>query len=217
MNAPDKAHRVTIIDDHELIRQGLARAFERQPDFELVGSAGTLADGLRLVAELKPDVIVTDVRLPDGTGLDLVKKVRERDDSVGIVVLTMYAGDEQLFGALEAGASAFVSKDAPAEDVISAARHAVVSPRSFSAADLGDAMKRRMEPGHPVLTARESEVLALLADGLNVSTIASRLFVSESTVKTHVSRIYEKLGAANRAQALMTAIKMGLIQGSPSA
>jgi len=158
---------------------------------------------------------VTDVRLPDGTGLDLVTKVRQTDDTVGIVVLTMYAGDEQLFGALEAGASAFVSKDAPADDVVSAARHAVVSPRSFSAADLADAMKRRLEPTKPILTSRESEVLALLADGLNVSTIATQLYVSESTVKTHVSRIYEKLGAANRAQALMTAIKMGLIHSSP--
>jgi DNA-binding NarL/FixJ family response regulator len=206
--------RVLLVDDHELIRQGLARAFERQTDFEVVGSAGTVEDGTALAASLAPDVIVTDVRLPDGTGLDLVRRVRETRQDVGIVVLTMYAGDDQLLGALEAGASAFVSKDAPADDVIAAARHAVISPRSFSAANLADAMRRKLEPSGPSLTPREAEVLALLAEGLNVGAIASRLFVSESTAKTHVSRIYEKLGAANRAQALMSAVRLGLITDS---
>jgi DNA-binding NarL/FixJ family response regulator len=203
--------RVLLVDDHELIRQGLARAFERQADFEVVGSAGTVEDGTALAASLTPDVIVTDVRLPDGTGLDLVRRVRATRQDVGIVVLTMYAGDEQLLGALEAGASAFVSKEAPADDVIAAARHAVISPRSFSAANLAEAMRRKLEPSGPSLTPREAEVLALLAEGLNVAAIASRLFVSESTAKTHVSRIYEKLGAANRAQALMSAVRLGLI------
>jgi DNA-binding NarL/FixJ family response regulator len=209
-----RGNSVLLIDDHELIRQGLARAFERQGDFSVVGSAGSVEEGARLAEQLAPDVIVTDVRLPDGTGLDLVRRVRTTNDAVGIVVLTMYAGDEQLLGALEAGASAFVSKDAPAEDVVAAARHAVVSPRSFTAANLADAMRRKLEPSGPTLTPRESEVLALLAEGLNVGSIAAQLYVSESTAKTHVSRIYEKLGAANRAQALMTAIRMGLIPGT---
>lgn len=206
---------VILVDDHELIRQGLSRAFERQGDFTVVGSAGTVTEGVALATEFQPDVIVTDVRMPDGTGLDLVRQVRGFNDTVGIVVLTMYAGDEQLLGALEAGASAFVSKEAPAEDVVAAARHALVSPRSFTAANLADAMRRKLEPSGPTLTPRESEVLGLLAEGLNVGSIAAKLYVSESTAKTHVSRIYEKLGAANRAQALMTAIKMGLISGQP--
>jgi DNA-binding NarL/FixJ family response regulator len=129
----------------------------------------------------------------------------------GIVILTMYAGDEQLFGALEAGASAFVAKDAPAEDVVAAARHAAASPTSFTAADLASAMRRRMTPAGPQLSPREREVLGLLADGLGVAQIAKRLYISESTAKTHISKLYEKLGANNRAQALMTAMRLGLI------
>src|SRR4051794_29996637 len=120
--------RVLLIDDHDLIRQGLARAFERQEDFEVCGQAASVSEGLRQLAALRPDVLITDVRLPDGTGLDLVREIRRQGNNLGIVVLTMYAGDEQLFAALEAGASAFVAKDAPADEVVAAARHAMVSP-----------------------------------------------------------------------------------------
>ena len=109
-------------------------------------------------------------------------------------MLTMYAGDEQLFQAMEAGASAFVAKDAPADDVVAAARHSLVSPRSFTAANLAEAMRRKMNPSGPSLSPRELEVLKLLADGFGVSAIAGKLFVSESTAKTHISKIYEKLG-----------------------
>src|SRR4051812_11496381 len=199
---------VLLVDDHELIRQGLARAFERAPDFTVAGEAGSVHEGLALADELKPDVVVSDVRLPDGTGLDLVRTLRADNSEVGIVVLTMYAGDEQLFGALEAGASAFVAKDAPSDDVIAAAKHAASSPTSFTATDLANAMRRRMTPSGPQLSPREREVLQLLADGLAVAQIARRLYISESTAKTHISKLYEKLGAGNRAQALMTAMRL---------
>lgn len=204
-------HTVLLVDDHELIRQGLTHAFERQRDFRVVGAAGSVAQGLEMARAHSPTVVVTDIRLPDGTGLDLVRALRSEDDEVGIVVLTMYAGDDQMFGALEAGASAFVAKDAPADDVVAAARHARVSPRSFTAADLADAMRRKMSPTGPQLSPRETEVLRLLAEGLGVSAIARQLFVSESTAKTHISKIYEKLGAANRAQAIMLAIRARLL------
>jgi DNA-binding NarL/FixJ family response regulator len=202
---------VLLVDDHDLIRQGLARAFERSDDFVVAGHAGTLADARRLNEELKPDVIVTDVRLPDGSGLDLVRSARSIDQDVGIVVLTMYAGDEHLFAALEAGASAFVSKDAPAEEVLSAARQASVSPRSFAAGNLAEAMRRRMSPTVPRVSTREMEVLKLLAEGLGVAQISKRLYVSESTAKTHISKLYDKLGAGNRAQAIMNAVRTGLL------
>ncbi len=202
---------VLLVDDHELIRQGLSRAFERAADFSVAGEAGTVAEGVRLTRQLQPSVVVTDVRMPDGTGLDLTKQLRSHDREVGIVVLTMYAGDDQLFGALEAGASAFVSKDAPAEDVLAAARHASISPLSFAAADLAGAMQRRLAPSGPHLSDRENDVLRLLAEGLGVAAIARHLYVSESTAKTHISKIYEKLGAANRAQAIMLAIRSGLL------
>jgi len=202
---------VLLVDDHELVRQGLRRAFERSGDFTVVGEAGTVADGLRLVEQTKPDVVIFDVRLPDGSGMNATRTIRQRHADMGIVVLTMYAGDEHLFDALDAGASAFVPKDAPSDDVVAAARHAAASPRAFTAKNLSEAMKRRMSPQGPQLSPREREVLHLLADGMSVAQIAKQLYISESTTKTHISKLYEKLGAGNRAQALMTSLRLGLI------
>ena len=210
---PSGATRVVLVDDHELIRHGLRRAFERAGDFVVVGEAATVTEGAAVVARLRPDVLVTDVRLPDGSGIDLAGQVRAGDADIGIVVLTMYSGDEHLLGALEAGASAFVNKDAPSDDVVAAARHAVASPRAFAAEDLAGAMQRRMAaPKGPSLSPRESEVLHLLADGLSASQIGKRLFISESTIKTHIGKIYDKLGATNRAQAVMIAVRSGLVR-----
>jgi len=207
---------VILIDDHELIRQGLRRAFERDPVFEVAGEAGSGAEARELVRRTKPDVAIVDIRLPDVNGLDLAKELRSQHEQLGIVILTMYSGDEHLFGALEAGASAFVAKDAPAEDIIAAARHAAVSPHAFAASDLADAMRRRLEPSGPRLSPREMDVLVRISQGLSVAQIAGQLFISESTTKTHISKIYDKLGATNRAQALMTALRLGLIkQDSP--
>lgn len=203
---------VLLIDDHEIIRQGLRRAFERQSDFEVVGEADTVADAMRLVGLLTPDVAIFDVRLPDGSGIDATRKVRDAHPDIGVVILTMYAGDEQLFQALEAGASAFVPKNAPSEDVVAAARHAASLPGSFSAKDLAEAMRRRLSPAGPQLSPRETEVLSLLADGLSVAQISRQLYISDSTTKTHISKLYDKLGAANRAQALMAALRLGLLK-----
>jgi DNA-binding NarL/FixJ family response regulator len=207
---------VLLVDDHELIRQGLRHAFERDPGFTVVGEAGSVAEAVRLATELKPAVVIMDLRLPDGSGLDATRQLRASMPDVGIVVLTMYAGDDQLFGALEAGASAFVPKNAPSDEVVAAARHAASSPNAFTASDLADAMKRRLAPSGPQLSPREGQVLRLLADGMSVAGIAKQLYVSESTAKTHISKLYEKLGAGNRAQALMTALRLGLLQAPDS-
>lgn len=202
---------VLLVDDHELIRQGLRRAFERHDDLSVIGEAGTVDGALTSAAELLPDVVIMDLRLGDGSGLDATRALRARHPRMGIVVITMYAGDEQLFGALEAGASAFVPKNAPADEVVAAARHAATSPNAFAAGELAEAMRRRLNPRGPQLSRREAEVLALLADGLAVAAIAKQLYISESTAKTHISKLYEKLGAGNRAQALMAALKSGLL------
>jgi DNA-binding NarL/FixJ family response regulator len=209
--ASDTPTTVVLIDDHELIRQGLKRAFDRSGEFEVLAEAGSLAQARQAVSQQSPDVVIVDIRLPDGNGLDLVKEFRAARPDLGIVVLSMYAGDEYLFGALDNGASAFVAKDAPSDDVLAAARHAAATPSAFSAPNLADAMKRRLTPTGPQLSPRESEVLNLLADGLGVAEISKRLYISQSTTKTHVGKLYEKLGASNRAQALMTALRLGLI------
>lgn len=203
---------VVIVDDHELIRQGLRRAFERSGDFEVVGEAGSVSEAVACVASTDPDVVVTDIRLPDGDGIALSRTLRTADDSLGIVVLTMYGGDEHLFGALEAGASAFVNKDADSADVVAAARYAAIKPRDFSAPGLQEALKRRLSPSSgPNLSGREREVLELLVEGLSAGQMARRLFISESTVKTHISKLYDKLSAQNRAQAVMKAVSLGLV------
>ncbi len=214
MNTPNTQLRVLLVDDHELIRHGLATVFAAQ-DVDIVGQAGTVAEALVLYAEHRPDSVVTDLQLPDGTGLDVVRSIRRTDKDVGLVVLTMHAGDEQIFAAMEAGASAFVGKDAPSSEVVKATRHAAVAPRSFMSTGLVGAMMRRTGGPSTRLSDRELEVLGLLADGLGTSAIAAKLFMSESTVKSHIAQIYQKLGATNRAQALVTAMRSGLLSSIP--
>ena len=208
---------VLLVDDHELIREGLRRALERETGIEVVAEAASVAEGIAMGRKAEPTVAIVDLRLPDGNGLDVVRALREQSADMGIVVLTMYAGDNQLFDALDAGASAFVPKSAPAEEIVAAARHAASAPRSFTSADLAEAMKRRTSPQGPQLSPREREVLQLLADGMGVSQISRQLFISDSTTKTHISKLYDKLGAGNRAQALMTALRLGLLEAPDDA
>ena len=183
------------MDDHDLIRDGLTMVFSAEPTMEVVGAAKTVGEALQMYAELKPDVIVTDLQLQDGTGLDVVRAVRRERQDTGIVVLTMHAGDDQIFAAMEAGASAFVGKDSPSAEVVNAARHAAISPRSFLCAGLAEAVMRRTSSESTRLTTREHDVLMLLAEGLSAAEIGVRLHLSESTVKSHVAHLYQKLGA----------------------
>jgi DNA-binding NarL/FixJ family response regulator len=205
------ATSVLLVDDHDLIRDGLAGVFRREPSMEVVGTAKTVAAAVALYEELQPDVIVTDLQMQDGTGLDVVRAVRRTRPDTGVVVLTMHSGDEQIFAAMEAGASAFVGKDAPSAEVVEAARHAAVAPRSFLCSGLTDAVLRRATVTASQLTEREHDVLVLLADGLSAAEIGSRIHLSESTVKSHLAKIYQKLGVTNRAQALVTAMRTGLL------
>jgi DNA-binding NarL/FixJ family response regulator len=211
MSTDPDALRVLIVDDHELIREGLVGAFAREEATDVVGAVGTVEEAVAVYDAERPDVIVTDLQLQDGTGLDIIRQVRHRDEKIGLVVVTMHSGDDQIFAAMEAGASAFVGKDAPSAEVVRAARHAAVSPRSFLCTGLAGAMMRRMNAESTRLSAREHDVLLLLADGANAAAIGQQLYMSESTVKSHIARIYQKLGASNRAQALVTAMRIGLL------
>jgi DNA-binding NarL/FixJ family response regulator len=211
MSTDADALRVLIVDDHELIREGLVGAFAREDATDVVGAVGTVEEAVAMYDAEHPDVIVTDLQLQDGTGLDIIRQVRHRDEKIGLVVVTMHSGDDQIFAAMEAGASAFVGKDAPSAEVVRAARHAAVSPRSFLCTGLAGAMMRRMSAESTRLSAREHDVLLLLADGANAAAIGQQLYMSESTVKSHIARIYQKLGASNRAQALVTAMRIGLL------
>ncbi|HVK28393.1 MAG TPA: response regulator transcription factor [Nocardioides sp.] len=202
---------VLLIDDHELIRNGLGAVLDLEPDLQVIATAGSVAEGIQRYHEVSPDVVVTDLQMQDGTGLDVVRTLRKENDKVGLIVLTMHSGDEQIFAAMQAGASGFVGKDAPSTEVIKAARHAAVSPKAFVCAGLVGAMMRRQSAESTALTEREHDVLLLLAEGLNAAAIGQKLYLSESTTKSHIARIYQKLGAANRAQALVTAMRIGLL------
>jgi len=203
---------VLLVDDHALIRQGLRRAFEQTDDLVVVAEAGSLSEALALERAHAPDVAVVDVNLGDGSGIDFVRAMRQRRPQMGLVVLTMYDGDEHVFAALEAGASAFVLKGAPSEDVVNAARQSATAPTSFTAQDLAGAMRRRLQSPAVSLTPRENEILQLLGKGSSVAQIASELYISQSTAKTHMSKLYDKLGAGNRTQAVMAAVRLGLLR-----
>ena len=203
--------KVLLVDDHDLIRDGLTSAFANEPSMQVVGAARNVREALEMDAELRPAVIVTDLQLQDGTGLDIVRRVRKERSETGLVVLTMHSGDEQIFAAMEAGASAFVGKDAPSTEVVKAAQHAAMFPRSFMCMGLTDAVMRRTSAESTRMTDREHQVLLLLAEGLSAAEIGTRLHLSESTVKSHVAHIYQKLSASNRAQALVTAMRIGLL------
>ena len=203
--------RVLLVDDHDLINQGLRRSFGGTDDLDVVSDASSAAEALALIRVHQPDVAVVDVNLGDGSGIDLCRELRALYPTMGLVVLTMSDGDDHLFGALEAGASAFVLKSAPADHVAAAVRRAASNPTSFTADDLGGAMRRRMQTPQVTLTVREGQILQLLAEGLSVEKVANQLFISPSTAKTHMSKLYEKLGAANRTQAVMAAVRLGLV------
>jgi DNA-binding NarL/FixJ family response regulator len=202
---------VLLVDDHELVRTGLAGVFELEDDMTVVDQAGSVLEALAKYDQLHPDVVVADLQLQDGTGLDIVRSIRKVSNTTGLVVLTMHSGDDQIFAAMQAGASGFVGKDAPSSEVVKAARHAAVSPRSFVCTGLVGAMMRRSATESTRLSEREHEVLLLLADGLGAAAIGDKLYLSESTAKSHIARIYQKLGATNRAQALVTAMRIGLL------
>ena len=205
--------RVAVVDGHTLMRYGLAGLIAEHTDMNLVGEAGSSTEAPRMVAATRPDVVTLDVALPDGDGLRLARHLRDRYPDLGIVLLTSDGQDDVLFRALETGVSAFVTKTAPATEVLAAIRHAAVAARSFTATGLARALERRGSgpSGAAVLSPREYEVLTLLRDGMSVPAIAREMFISRSTAKTYVARVYEKLGASNRAQALMTALRDGLI------
>jgi DNA-binding NarL/FixJ family response regulator len=204
---------VVVIDGHTLTRYGLVGLVAGAEDIEIVGECGSAAEAAAVVAVAIPDVVVLDVALPDGDGLRVAAELRDRYPELGIVVLTSNTEDDVLFRALETGVSAFVCKTAPNVEVLAAIRHASVAACSFTATGLAGALGRRSSTVTGLtLSPREQQVLALLTDGMSVPAIARSMFVSPSTAKTYVARLYEKLGACNRAQAIMTALRLGLIE-----
>lgn len=202
--------RVIVVDSHPLVRWALVQIASERQDFTVVGEAATTGKALTLASALRPDVVTIDCSSEDGW--TLADRLRNLAPMLGIVVLTSDDSDHMLFRALNMGVSAFVSKSAPIPDVIAAIRHAAAAPQTFTAAGLADALRRKREIAERfTLSPREQEILLLLHEGKSVPQVAAELFVSLSTAKTYVARLYDKLGARNRAQALMAAVRHGLL------
>jgi DNA-binding NarL/FixJ family response regulator len=204
--------RLVVADSHPLTRLGLSALVAAHADVEVVAEATDTAELRRCVTTHAPTVVVLDFGLAGGDALELARELRDRDANLGIVILAAHGEDDVLFRALDHGASAFVDKRAPPTELLCAIRHAAVAARSFTAANLGDALARRQRnEARFALSPRERQVLDLLRDSMSIPSVARTMFVSQSTAKTYVSRLYEKLGASNRAQALMIALRHGLI------
>jgi DNA-binding NarL/FixJ family response regulator len=213
-----------IADDQAMVRQGFGALLSAQSDISVVGDAANGRDAVRLVQSLAPDVVLMDVRMPELNGLDAAREILARDTSTKVLMLTTFDIDDYVYAALRAGASGFLLKDAPADELVRAVRvvaagDALLAP-SITRRMIADLVSRRAAPRRSAdelarLTPRETEVLELLARGISNAEIAAALFVSEETVKTHVGKVFAKLGLRDRAQAVVMAYETGLV--SPSA
>ncbi|MBY6410098.1 response regulator transcription factor [Rhodococcus sp. BP-252] len=212
---------VLIVDDQELMRMGLTMVLDAQDDLSVVGEASDGASALAKVDELKPDVVLMDVRMPGIDGVTATSRIVESNSEARVLVMTTFDLDEHVIGALKAGASGFLLKDTPPEDLVSAIRSiaggdAVVSPkvtrRLLGRFISGDTTPTRDPAMLDALTDREREVLGLLATGLSNAEIAGSLVLSEATVKTHVGRVLTKLGLRDRVQAVVLAYETGLVR-----
>jgi DNA-binding NarL/FixJ family response regulator len=212
--------RVLIVDDEELVRTGLQMILEAEEDIVVAGHAVDGAGAVRRSHELAPDVVLMDIRMPGMDGLEATRKILTAQSGVKVVILTTFDLDEHVYEALRAGASGFLLKDAPAHQLIHAIRVAAAGD-----ALLAPSITRRLiasfapppsanRTSLPDLTARELEVLTLLAEGLSNNEIAAQLFVSDATVKTHVGHILNKLGVRDRVQAVVAAYRSGLVPKS---
>ena len=196
--------KVLIVDDHAVVRHGLKSAIESQ-GYKVVAEAGSINEAQAFMAQTNPDAIIVDINLPDGSGFDLVTWSRKVSPTTAIVVLTLNEGEEYVRAARSAGANAFIVKNAPLTDLIAALDFAISSPSSFSSKQISSS---DIDSG---LSAREIDVLHSINHGLSNAAIATNLYISVSTVKTHVSSILRKLDADNRVQALTIARERGLL------
>lgn len=211
--------RLLIVDDQTLIRDGLVTICERLPDIEVVGTAGNGEDAVRLVGELAPDVVLMDLRMPRMDGIEATQRIRAEHTGTHVVVLTTYSDDESVIGALAAGALGYLTKDAGREDIgralAAASRGQALLDPNVHATLVRAAQRQPTAAGGTALpdglTVREAEVLAYIARGMSNGEIASTLYVSEATVKTHVNRIFAKTQSRDRAQAVAYARDHGFV------
>ena len=213
----DHTLRIFVADDHAVFRQGLRALLDSEPGLELAGEAATGRDAVERVADTRPDVVLMDIQMPGINGIEATRRILETNPGVGIVVLTMFEDDDSVFAAMRAGARGYVLKGADPAEILKVVRSVAAGEAHF-----GPEIARRLNSffsaprpadaaeAFPELTAREREILELIARGHDNTKIARRLFVSNKTVRNHVSHIFAKLRVADRAQAMVRARDAGL-------
>ena len=222
MSGPSSTIQIVVADDHQVVRTGFAELLRTQPDFTVVGTASDGVDAVRICRELRPDVVLMDVRMPTMDGIEATRQlVGSQPDGPRILILTTFDLDQYVYEALRAGASGFLLKDVSAERLFEAIRviaagDALLAPtvtrRLISEfALLRPTSDAASTAALAALTPRETQVLRLVADGMSNAEIAARLFVTEETVKTHVSHVLSKLGLRDRTQAVVVAYESGLV------
>jgi two-component system, NarL family, response regulator DegU len=211
--------RLLLADDHRMLRESLRRSMEDN-GFDVVGEAPDGAEAVRLAAELEPDVILMDVTMPVLDGVEATRQVRDKVPGTQVVILTMHADREVLVDAIRAGAAGYLVKDCSTEEVVDTVRKAASGETALSpelaASMLGEVRdmveREQAADAEAVISKREEEVLQLVADGLSTTEVAAQLYISVKTVKNHLASIYQKLDTRDRTQAVLQAVRMGIVR-----
>lgn len=205
--------RVLVADDHPVVRAGIAGLLAAEPGIEVVGEATDGEQAVALAAVLRPDVVVMDLRMPGMDGDEATARIRSSSPAVRVLVLTTYESDDSILRAVEAGASGYLLKAAPPEEIVAGVRAVARGDTALAPALAASLVRGMAERGSaPSLSPREREVLALVADGLSNPEIAERLFLGEATVKSHLGHVFDKLGVRDRTRAVTRAMELGLLR-----
>lgn len=210
--------KILVVDDHEVVRDGIVGNLVRQPDFAIIGQASNGLEAVQRASELSPDIILMDLRMPELDGVEAMIRIKQTNPEIKFIVFTTYSDDDYLFAAIKAGAKGYLLKDAPREELFKAIRavsqgESLIQPVfTTKVLDKLASELSRKSTGMDALSDREIEVLDLMAKGVSNKDIADQLSITQSTVKTHVTSIFQKLNVTTRTEAVTTALKRGIIQ-----
>jgi DNA-binding NarL/FixJ family response regulator len=207
--------RILISDDHPVVRTGLRGMISGEPDFEVVGEAENGKEAVALTGELRPNVVLMDLRMPEMDGVTAIERIKEDHPEVQILVLTTYESDADILRAIETGATGYLLKDTPREELFGAIRLVAQGKSPLAPGVAARLMQRMRDPDEEGLSTREIEVLELVAHGTSNKEIAKQLWVSETTVKSHMLHIFDKLDVTDRTAAVTAALKRGIIRLEP--
>lgn len=208
----NKITRLLICDDHPVVRSGLRGMLESQPDLEVVAEAVDGDEAVELARRYRPDVVLMDLRMPKADGVVATERIKAETPAASVLILTTYETDADVIRAVSAGALGFLLKDAPEERIFGAIREVASGTSPLSPSVAVRLMERMRGDNDTVLSPREVEILQLVSQGVNNKNIASKLWISEATVKSHLNRVFDKLGAVDRTSAVTAALKRGIIR-----